>query len=68
MGASMSQASRSFFGSSGSKGFFYTATKWLIALFFILALSLTAVEFKTQHQQEVKLPFLAKASKTSTEK
>lgn len=68
MGASMSQASRSFFGSSGSKGFFYTATKWLIAFFFILAFGLTAFEFKGQRQQEINLPLIAKVSKSQSEK
>jgi protein translocase SecG subunit len=47
MGAgASSQASRSFFGSAGSKGFLYNFTKWLIALFFVFAFAHTAYDYR----------------------
>lgn len=42
--------SKSFFGSAGSKGFLYTSTKWLVALFFLLALAQTRLDLK-EHQR-----------------
>ena len=35
------QTSKNLFGASGPKDFFYTSTKWLIAVFFTLALLFT---------------------------
>jgi protein translocase SecG subunit len=54
VGASASNyASRSFFGSAGSKGFLYTATQWLIAFFFILAFAHTAYDYHQIHRSAV---------------
>jgi protein translocase SecG subunit len=45
-----SQVSRTLFGSSGSKGFFYTLTKGFIAAFFLLALSHTVMDYRAQQR------------------
>jgi protein translocase SecG subunit len=53
-----SYASRSFFGSAGSKGFLYTATKWLIALFFILAFVHIAYDYRIMNKAAQKTSLL----------
>lgn len=51
MGAAFSpQTSKNLFGSSGPKDFFYVGTKWLIVLFFGLALSMTILDTRAQEK------------------
>ena len=58
VGAGASHASQSLFGSAGSKGFLYTGTKILVALFFILAFCHTAIEYRAAHQVARKTSFI----------
>ena len=58
IGVGASQASQSLFGSAGSKGFLYNATKVLIGLFFILAFMHTVVEYRTAHRSALKTSFI----------
>ena len=53
MGAAFSpQTSKNLFGASGPKDFFYTSTKWLVVLFFSLAISLTILDTRLKNKEQ----------------
>lgn len=58
IGVGASHASQSLFGSAGSKGFLYTATKVLIGLFFALAFMHTVIEYRSAQRANFKTSFI----------